>query len=209
MATPIFPTHLTLSPEERAQLGLPEPGATTSSRSRLLKRHEFRIIYPDGMEGTCQYERFGPTYHSFHFRYGTGNLGQSTPLPRQFLDQTLGNTPQAIEAAGRETAQAAFASAIRRERIALEPTAMPGTNRYSASPMSWRSLRCRRVACSDLSRSAASCGVDRNRDSAISLSASTLGGVKPCPDVLGATLPAMSSHPRSPGSCPGTLSAVG
>lgn len=119
MPLPAFPTHLTLSPEERARLGLPEPGAVKATRAaHLLRQHEFGVTYPDGAQGRCQYRRDGPIWHTFEFGYGDDprGIGVRYRLPRQHYSDRLGNTPADIEAKGNELAVAAFAAAVKREQ---------------------------------------------------------------------------------------------
>jgi hypothetical protein len=87
------------------------PDAPPKKRGALLKAHRFGVSYPDGTEGTCAYERFGPAYHLFCHSYGDGS-----PLPRQYHTRQLGNRPEDVEAKGRELAAAAFSEAVERER---------------------------------------------------------------------------------------------
>ena len=104
--------------EPGAAFALEAPPASTaamptqvSRRGKLLRQHRFTVHYPDGTEGTCAYERFGPAYHLFCYQYGDGS-----PLPRQYHTRPLGNTPGEIEAKGRELAVTAFCEAVERER---------------------------------------------------------------------------------------------
>jgi hypothetical protein len=82
-----------------------------SPHSRLIKEYTFAVTYPDGVEGSCRYERGGPTWHLYHFLYRNG-----APLPRQTVTSRLGNDIASIEAKGRERVAACYQEAIRRER---------------------------------------------------------------------------------------------
>jgi hypothetical protein len=109
------PTDTRVEPEAAFALEAP-PAVTTheappKKRGTLLKQHRFAVTFPDGTEGACAYERFGPAYHLFCHAYGDG-----TPLPRQYHARPLGNRPEDVEAKGRELATAAFCEAVERER---------------------------------------------------------------------------------------------
>jgi hypothetical protein len=114
-----FPTHVTLSDEERAKIGIgsiPGSGSLTTTtargnRSRLLKHHQGSVTFPDNTEGTFCYERLAPTWHRFHFRYGDNDR-----IPRQYLSDLLTNDPRAIERKAQELAEQAYRDAIERER---------------------------------------------------------------------------------------------
>jgi hypothetical protein len=110
-----FPRGLTLSEAERVHVTAPRGNS-------LVKQHECAVTFPDGSRGTCCYERLGPAYHRFDYRYGDG-----APLPRQWWTKPLSNTIASIEAAAQARADAAFTAAIeseRRDRFARvsEPT---------------------------------------------------------------------------------------
>jgi hypothetical protein len=97
-----FPRGLTLPEGQRHAV---------VSRSHLLKAHSCAVSYPDGADGTAAYERLGPAYHRFDFRYSDGAI-----LSRRYLTRPLGNTPADIEAKARELAEAAFLEAVETER---------------------------------------------------------------------------------------------
>ncbi len=96
----MFPDYLAHTPA-------PRPAA----RGRLLKTHACSVSFPDGTDGTATYERLGPAYHRFDFRYGDGSA-----MPRQHLTRPLGNRPADIEAKARELAGVCFREAIEVER---------------------------------------------------------------------------------------------
>jgi hypothetical protein len=106
-------------------LSAPSTSATETlsrPRARLVKTHEFSVAYPDGTTGSCSYERLGPAYHRFDFRYFDGKR-----LPRQYWTLPLMNCQETIEEAGRARAEDAFKEAIEVERKdyfarATEPT---------------------------------------------------------------------------------------
>jgi hypothetical protein len=110
-----FPTHVTLSEEERARIGIgPMASDSTSSpnhRTRLLKYHSGSVTFPDNTEGTFSYERLAPAWHRFHFRYGDGEK-----MPRQYLAEPLTNDPRSIERKAQELADKAYQEAIEQER---------------------------------------------------------------------------------------------
>lgn len=81
------------------------------SNGRLMKEYTFAVTYPDGIEGSCRYERGGPTWHLFHFLYRDG-----APLPRQTVTSRLSNDSGSIEAKGNALVAACYAEAITRER---------------------------------------------------------------------------------------------
>lgn len=81
-------------------------------RTRLLKTHECGVTYPDGGDGRCTYERLGPRWHLFCFRYADG-----TPFPRQYWAHELMNCVETIEQAAQAQADSAFAEAIEKERL--------------------------------------------------------------------------------------------
>ncbi len=113
-----FARFVTLAPEERARLGLPEPGATAQkpqrgSGSALLKSHHFPVAYPDGSTGECRYTRLGLKSHQFRFIDGEGKELPSRQYVGTFLD---GGAP-AIENAGRDRVERAFQEAIKHERV--------------------------------------------------------------------------------------------
>jgi hypothetical protein len=99
-----FPRGLTLPEKERAQVGAPRG-------SSLLKSHECIVTFPDGTSGTCHYERLGPAYHRFDYRYGDG-----ASLPRQWWTKPLLNTTASLEEAAQARGEAAFLEGIENER---------------------------------------------------------------------------------------------
>jgi hypothetical protein len=113
-----YPTHLTLSDDERARIGI-SPSASTSSespaalghRSRLLKHFSGSVSFPDNSEGTFSYERLAPACHRFDYRYSEGER-----MPRQYLYEPLTNDPRSIERKAQELAEKAYRSAIEQER---------------------------------------------------------------------------------------------
>jgi hypothetical protein len=113
-----YPTHLTLTEEERAKLGigpatdsLPTSPTVPGKRSRLLKHHSGNVTFPDTTEGTFSYERLAPDWHRFYFRYSDG-----TKMPRQYLTEPLTNDPRSIERKAQELAEKAYRDAIEQER---------------------------------------------------------------------------------------------
>lgn len=87
-----------------------EPSAP-SKRGRLLKEHACPVPYPDGKEGQCSYERKGPAFHRFEFRFEGAALSE-----RLWWTWPLENTREAIEAKAREMAPEAYGAVITRER---------------------------------------------------------------------------------------------
>src|SRR5262249_6408075 len=77
----------------------PTLGSAAAGKGPLLKQHSFPVVFPDGKEGTCRYERSGPQYHIFWFTYADGAM-----MPRQTTVHRLSNDFAAIEAKGRELA---------------------------------------------------------------------------------------------------------
>ena len=71
----------------------------------------FEVTYPDATEGTCSYERLGPAYHRFEYRYRDG-----AHLSRTYRTLPLGNTPPEIAEAGKASAEKAFFEAVEHER---------------------------------------------------------------------------------------------
>lgn len=118
-STQRFPRFLTYGPGEleallRDQLGLapdaPLPYETTG-RDKLVKEYSFAVSYPDRTEGTCRYDRRGPSYHLFHYTYRDG-----TKLPVQWWTQRLANDLPTIAAKGKELATGVYARACEEER---------------------------------------------------------------------------------------------
>jgi hypothetical protein len=113
-----YPTHLTLTEDERAQLGIgpalngsPTDSTVRNARSRLLKHHQGDITFPDTTKGTFSYERLAPAFHRFHFRYGDGEK-----MPRQYLTEPLTNDPRSIGRKAQELAEKAYREAVKEER---------------------------------------------------------------------------------------------
>jgi hypothetical protein len=84
---------------------------TTDRSSKLLKVHTCSVCFPDGTSGLAAYERLGPAYHRFGYRYHDNAV-----LPHLYHLKPLENTPAAIEAKARELAATSFQEAIRKER---------------------------------------------------------------------------------------------
>jgi hypothetical protein len=110
-----YPTHLTLTEEERAKLGLGSAASVAPTQpgnhSRLLKHLSGTITFPDITEGTFSYERLAPTVHRFDYRYGDGQR-----MPRQNLYEPLTNDPRSIERKAQELAEKGYRAAIEQER---------------------------------------------------------------------------------------------
>lgn len=100
----------------------PDAHTTRLPRIRLIRDHRCSVAFPDGTEGTCLYERLGPAYHRFDYRYADGSH-----LPRQYWTHPLLNDYETIEEATRARAEDAFMEGIEVERKdyfarASEPT---------------------------------------------------------------------------------------
>jgi hypothetical protein len=113
-----YPTHLNLTDEERAKLGLgpaadgsPIVAPLSGNRSRLLKHHQGSVSFPDNTEGTFSYERLAPAWHRFHYRYS-----DNAKMPRQYLTEVLTDDPRSIERKAQEMAEKAYRAAIEEER---------------------------------------------------------------------------------------------
>lgn len=99
-----------LSPN--ASFTLPTPATSgDSGAGRLLKAHTLCVRFPDDQEGTCRYERGGPRWHLYHYRYADG-----AELPRQVCLERLGNDVASIEHKGNELATVCYREAILVER---------------------------------------------------------------------------------------------
>jgi hypothetical protein len=133
-ATDRYPRYLTLSNEDLATLirqldpdgkhaVTPEtlrlgasPGASNGRSLPLRKEHDCTVTYPDSTTGTCHYARGGPKWHLFRFRHSAlKGTTDDVLLPVQYVTETLGNTPAAIEEKAKALAETAFAAAIRWE----------------------------------------------------------------------------------------------
>jgi hypothetical protein len=114
-----FPRFLTFQPGEREalleeRLGLSVTESTpyeTTKRSGLVKAHTFAVCFPDRTEGTCRYERRGPSLHLFHYTYQDGAI-----LPMQWWSERLASYVPTIEAKGKELAEPGFYRACNEER---------------------------------------------------------------------------------------------
>lgn len=118
---PQYPRFTTFKPGEleqclkeiapQANFSLPLHTGAGKGRQILWKNHTFAVTFPDGQEGTCKYERSGPQWHLFSFRYADG-----TAMPRQSTAHRLANDVVTIETKGRELAASCYQEAIREER---------------------------------------------------------------------------------------------
>lgn len=116
-----YPKYLTFAPGELEQqlrkLGkLPDDAPVNAptnpqGRSKLLKALTVTVSYPDGTTGPCAYERLGPAYHRFEYRYHDGAM-----LHRQYVLKEMANTTEAIDSLAKENAAKAFQEAIRTEQ---------------------------------------------------------------------------------------------
>jgi hypothetical protein len=149
-----YPAGLTLTADERHQAGYdtqgPAPGSPVTRIGKLIKLHRFPVHFTDGTDGACSYERLGPAYHRFDYRYADG-----ATLPRQYVTQPVTSTPGAIEAKGQELATDCFLEAIVLEqkdyfkRISppTDGTRQPRPERFSMTAKKARELAGKYAIC--------------------------------------------------------------
>jgi hypothetical protein len=101
-----FPRYTTLSQEEKARI----VGTTGPGKKPILKTHSFPVPFPDGTEGTCSYERLGPAYHRFDYRYADG-----AAMPRQYHTRPLPTIDDVVQV-GLEFSIRVFQEAMEVER---------------------------------------------------------------------------------------------